>query len=75
MEGSGDFMPVGGDRQGEEWRRIRPKKGHLTANNGSFPQQRATRVGVVSSKIAKICGVHAGVPSPGAPFILRRGYK
>ena len=49
--------------------------GHLTANNGSFPQQRTTRVGVVSSKIAKICGVHAGVPSSGAPFILRGGHK
>ena len=26
-------------------------------------------------KIAKICGVHAGVPSSGALFILRGGYK
>ena len=43
MEGSGYFMPVDGDRQGEELRRIRPKKGHLTANNGSFPQQRTTK--------------------------------
>jgi len=49
--------------------------GHLTANNGSFPQQRTTRVGVVSSKIAKICGVHAGVPSSGALFFLRGGHK
>ena len=48
--------------------------GHLTANNGSFPQQRATRVGVVSSKIAKIYGVHAGVSSSGALFFLRGGY-
>jgi len=28
-----------------------------------------------ASKIAKICGVHAGVPSSGAPFILRGVYK
>ena len=42
--------------------------GHLTANNGSFPQQPTTRVGVASSKIAKICGVHAGVPSSGRSF-------
>ena len=47
--------------------------GHLTANNGSFPQQRSTRVGVASSKIAKICGVHAGVPSSGAPFFCAGG--
>ena len=47
--------------------------GYLTANNGSFPQQRTTRVGVVSSKIAKIYGVHEGVPLSGAPFILRGG--
>ena len=47
--------------------------GHLTANNGSFPQQRTTRVGVVSSKIAKICRVHAGVPSSGALFICEGG--
>ena len=25
----------------------------------------------LNTKIAKICGVHAGVPSSGAPFILR----
>ena len=54
---------------------LEPKMGHLTANNGSFPQQRTTRVGVVSSKIAKIYGVHAGVSSYGALFILRGGYK
>ena len=29
----------------------------------------------LDTKIAKICGVHAGVPSSGAPFILRGGYK
>ena len=27
-----------------------------------------------ASKIAKICGVHAGVPLSGAPFVLRGGY-
>jgi len=54
---------------------LEPKMGHLAANNGSFPQQRTTRVGVVSSKIAKICGVHAGVPSSGALFFLRGGHK
>jgi hypothetical protein len=48
--------------------------GHLTTNNGSFPQHMTTRVGVVSSKIAKIYKVHAGVPSSGAPFILRGGH-
>ena len=47
--------------------------GHLTANNGSFPQQRTTRVGVVSSKIAKICRVHVGVPSSGALFFCEGG--
>jgi len=54
---------------------LEPKMGHLTANNDSFPQQRTTRVGVVSSKIAKIYGVHEGVPLSGAPFILRGGHK
>jgi len=29
----------------------------------------------IDSKIAKICGVHAGVPSSGALFILRVGHK
>jgi len=28
----------------------------------------------IDSKIAKTCGVHAGVPSSGAPFIMRGGY-
>jgi len=27
-------------------------------------------VPLFDTKIAKICGVHAGVPSSGAPFIL-----
>jgi hypothetical protein len=27
---------------------LEPKMGHLTANNGSFPQQRTTRVGVLT---------------------------
>ena len=49
--------------------------GHLTANNGSFPQQRTTRVGVVSSKIAKIYEVHAGIQSSGALFFLRGGIQ
>jgi hypothetical protein len=47
--------------------------GHLTANNGSFPQQRTTRVGVVSRKLAKLYRVHAGVPFSGALFFLRGG--
>ena len=47
--------------------------GPLTANNGSFPQQRATRIGVVSSKSAKLYGVHAGVPSSGALFFCEGG--
>ena len=54
---------------------LEPKMGHLTANNGSFPQHMTTRVGVVSSKIAKIYKVHAGVPSSRALFFLRGGYK
>jgi len=29
----------------------------------------------LDTKIAKIYGVHAGVPSSGAPFILRGGHK
>jgi hypothetical protein len=31
---------------------IKPKMGHLTANNGSFPQQRTTRVGGVYLELA-----------------------
>jgi len=29
--------------------------GHLTANNGSFPQQRTTRVGVVTTWFSYCC--------------------
>jgi len=32
-------------------------------------------VPLFDTKIAKICGVHAGVPSSGATFILRGGHK
>ena len=37
-------MLVGAGRQFGDiiWGRKRPKKGHLTANNGSFPQQPTT---------------------------------